>query len=99
MHEKRVNRCDNRIVSLHQPWVRPIVQGIQYKPTEFGAKISASLNGDGLASVDHFRWSALNEAQDLIALVEAYKRCTGVYPEAVMADQIYATQTNREYLK
>ena len=99
MHDERVKRCDDRIVSLHQPWVRPIVRGKQHKPVEFGAKISVSLNGEGLASVDHFRWDAFNEGQDLIAQVEAYKTRTGYYPEVLMADPIYGTRANRAYLK
>lgn len=98
MHDERVKRCDSRIVSLHQPWVRPIVRGKQHKPVEFGAKISVSLNGEGLASVDHFRWDAFNEGQDLIEQVEAYKTRTGYYPEVVMADPIYGTRANRAYL-
>ena len=44
-------RCDDRIVSISQPYVRPIVRGKQSKPVEFGAKLSVSLNGQGLARV------------------------------------------------
>lgn len=99
MYDEKVNRCDDRIVSIHQPWVRPIVRGKQNKSVEFGAKISVSLDGDGLANVDHFRWDAFNEGQDLIDQVEAYKTRTGSYPEVVMADPIYGTRANRAYLK
>ena len=35
-------RVDQRIVSLSQPHVRPIVRGKAGKPTEFGAKLSVS---------------------------------------------------------
>jgi len=99
MYEDRVNRCDNRIVSISQPWVRPIVRGKQHKPTEFGAKLNVSMNAEGVASVDHFDWSAFNESQDLIEQVEAYKDRYGYYPEVVLADPIYGTRDNRAYLK
>ena len=32
MFDERTHRCENRIVSIHQPWVRPIVRGKQHKP-------------------------------------------------------------------
>ncbi len=45
MHRDQSRRCDDRIVSISQPYVRPIVRGKQSKPVEFGAKLSVSLNG------------------------------------------------------
>ena len=99
MFDERTHRCENRIVSIHQPWVRPIVRGKQHKPTEFGAKINVSMDEDGLSRVDHFSWEAYNEGQDLKEQVEAYKRRYGYYPEAVLADPIYGTRDNRAYLK
>jgi hypothetical protein len=52
MYRDRRNRCDNRIISISQPHVRPIVRGKAGKRTEFGAKLSVSMS-DGLAFVDH----------------------------------------------
>ena len=60
MYESKTNRCDHRIVSISQPHVRPIVRGKLNKPVEFGAKLSVSLNGDGLAHVDSLRWDAFH---------------------------------------
>jgi hypothetical protein len=46
MYEKKTNKVENRIVSVSQPHVRPIVRGKAGKAVEFGAKISASnVNG------------------------------------------------------
>ena len=56
MYRDNSRRCDDRIVSISQPYVRPIVRGKQSKPVEFGAKLSVSLNGQGLARVDYLRW-------------------------------------------
>ncbi len=71
MHQNKCPRCDDRIVSLSQPYVRPIIRGKLNKPVEFGAKISASLTGDGIACVDYLRGCAFNEGQDLPSQVEA----------------------------
>ena len=99
MHETKTQRCDDRIVSISQPHVRPIIRGKQNKAVEFGAKLSVSLTGDKIACVDELRWDAFHEAQDLKPQVEAYKVRHGHYPEKVLADPLYGTRSNRHYLK
>ena len=99
MYSNNTRSCDNRIVSISQPYVRPIIRGKQNKATEFGAKLSASLNEDGLAHVDALRWDAFNEGGDLVDQVEAYRTRYGHYPEVVLGDRVYGTQANRQYLK
>lgn len=98
MYKNRENRCDDRIVSVSQPHVRPIVRGKAGKKTEFGAKISVSMT-DGLAFVDHIGWDAFNESKDLKKQVEDYRQRCGYYPEVVLADQLYGSRENRNYLK
>lgn len=98
MHVERKHSCDDRLVSISQPYVRPIVRGKQHKPVEFGAKIGVSLC-NGFAKLDNISWDAYNESSDLPMQVENFKKTYGHYPEAVLADQIYGTQKNREYLK
>jgi IS5 family transposase len=66
---------------------------------EFGAKLSVSLNGDGIACVDHLRWDAFHEGGDLKSQVESYRLRHGHYPEVVLGDPVYGTQENRRYLK
>ncbi len=99
MYRDNRRRCDNRIVSISQPYVRPIVRGKPNKPVEFGAKLSVSLTGEGLARVDHLRWDAFHEGHDLEAQVEAYRVRYGTYPKSVVGDPIYGTRDNRRYLK
>ena len=99
MYQTKTRRCDHRIVSISQPYVRPIVRGKQNKPVELGAKLSVSLTGDGLAHVDHLRWDAFHEGLDLVSQVEAYLDRYGYYPERVLADPLYGTRANRTYLK
>jgi len=99
MYQNKSRRCDDRIVSISQPYIRPIIRGKLNKPVEFGAKLSVSLTGDGVACVDHLRWDAFHEGGDLKSQVEAYRVRHGHYPEAVLGDPVYGTQENRRYLK
>lgn len=99
MHQTKTRRCDDRIVSISQPHVRPIVRGKLNKPVEFGAKLSVSLTNTGLAYIDHLRWDAFHEGKDLESQVEAYRKRQGHYPESVLADPLYGTRSNRKYLK
>jgi len=98
MYRHHSHRCDDRIVSISQPHVRPIVRGKAGKNVEFGSKVSVSLVGK-LAFVDHLSWDAFNESKDLIAQVEAYRERFGFYPEVLLADGIYGTRENRQWLK
>ncbi len=98
MYESRVKKVDDRIVSVSQPHIRPIVRGKAGKSVEFGAKISMSLC-DGFCFIDRLSWDGFNESKDLIDQVEKYKERHGYYPESVHADKIYQTRDNRKFCK
>ena len=99
MYKTNTRRCDDRIVSISQPYLRPIIRGKLGKAVEFGAKISVSLTGTGLAHIDKLHWDAHHEGHDLQAQVEAYKKRYGYYPEVVIADTLYGSRDNRSYLE
>lgn len=42
MYDERTSRCPDRIVSISQPYVRPIVRGKTGKKVEFGTKLVLS---------------------------------------------------------
>lgn len=98
MYDNKSNRCDNRIVSIDQPWVRPIVRGKSGKKVEFGTKMGV-VHIDGFAKAETLSWDAYNESADLIPHVEAYKELRGHYPELVQVDKIYGTNKNRKWCK
>lgn len=98
MYDNHTNRCDDRIVSLEQPHVRPIQRGKRPNPTEFGQKLHLSVV-DGFTFLEQTSWSNFNEGSDLPATVEDYLRKFGCYPAAVLADQIYQTRANKLYCK
>lgn len=78
MYENSLTRVDDRIVSLTQPHVRPIVRGKAGSSVEFGAKLSASCY-EGYVFLDRISWDNFNESGDLKAQVEAFKAATGYY--------------------
>lgn len=98
MYKTKTHSIPNRIVSISQPYVRPIVRGKSKAMTEFGAKLSASVI-DGKVLLDRLSWDAYNESGDLKPAVERYKERFGHYPASVNADKIYWNSENRRYLK
>ena len=98
MYDKRKNSCEHRIVSIHQPHVRPIKRGKATAKTEFGAKVSIAMV-KGYADVTRLSWEAYNESTDLIQDIEKYRTRFGYYPERVLADKIYRTRDNLRYCR
>ena len=96
MYENDTHKCEDRIVSLQQPHVRPINRGKRPNPTEFGQKLHLSVV-DGFTYLEKSSWSSFNEGKELIAAAENYKRKFGYYPEAILADRIYQTRENRAF--
>ena len=97
MYRNNTHQCEHRIVSIHQPHVRPIVRGKARSKVEFGSKLGVSLNC-GYARIDKLSWDAYNECNDVEAQVEAFKHIHGHYPEILLVDKIYLTRKNREWL-
>ncbi len=60
MFEKNTHICENRIVSLAQPFVRPIQRGKRPDPAEFGQKLHLSVV-DGYTYLERSSWSNFNE--------------------------------------
>ena len=98
MHENESRRIDDRIVSINQPHIRPIVRGKVGKPVEFGAKLSVSCFNN-YVFLDHLSWDNFNESGDFKKQVEEYKKYTGYYPSSVHVDKIYRTKANRTWCK
>lgn len=98
MYDNKTHSIDHRIVSIHQPHVRPIVRGKAKAKVEFGSKINLSLV-DGLSFIDDLSWDAFNEGTRLQSSVEKFKARYGYYPKEVLADKIYCNRENRAYLK
>ena len=98
MYERRTHQVENRIVSLAQPWVRPIVRGKARQKCEFGAKLDVSVS-NGFVRLEHSSFEAYNESTNLQEVIERYKSRTGHYPERVLVDKIYRNRENIKYCK
>jgi IS5 family transposase len=99
MFQAHKDTCEDRIVSVHQPYVRPIVRGKSKTPVEFGPKLGLSLD-NGFTRINTFSRDAYHEGkEDFKKSVEAYRNIHGHYPELVQVDALYATRANREWAK
>jgi len=98
MFLKKIHSVKDRIVSIHMPYVRPIVRGKAGSEIEFGAKILSTVV-NGYSFIEKISFDAFNESTYLLQAVESYKARYGVYPEAVMADTIFRTRDNIKALK
>ncbi len=98
MHTTKTHSIANRIVTIHQPHVRPMVRGKAGSDVEFGSKIGVCVH-DGLTYLDQLSWESYNETGDLKTSAENYKKRNGYYPAKINADQIYITRINRSWCK
>ena len=98
MYENNCHSIPDRIVSLSQPYLRPIVRGKAKAAVEFGAKLDISVC-DGWTRLEKVSFDAYNESKNLPEMLERYKQRTGHYPSRVLADKIYRNRENLRYCK
>jgi len=98
MYDERTHKVDSRIVSIAQPWLRPIVRGKANAAVEFGAKV-ATVRIGGFSFVIHMDYENFPEAQYLEKSAEEYRRMFGFYPKTIIGDKIYGNRNNRNYCK
>jgi len=98
MYIDKTHSIADRIVSVSQPHVRPMVRGKKAHNVEFGSKVNVSLI-NGFAYIEKLSWDAFNEGKDLINCIRNYTRKFGYLPKRVLADKIYCNRENRRILK
>jgi hypothetical protein len=98
MYRTRTNTCENRIVSLRQPHIRPMVRGKAGRNVEFGQKLTISVI-NGYTFIDRQDYNNFNEGITLKDIVAHYHKRYGCYPETVLADKIYRNRANLSYCK
>lgn len=94
MYDNKTHSVEDRIVSISQPYIRPIVRGKAKSPVEFGAKLDLSVDENGMSRIEKLSFDAYNEGSVLKTAIENYKKRTGHYPERVLADRIYRNREN-----
>ena len=98
MYDNRTHTVPDRIVSVSQPFVRPIVRGKAGKPVEFGMKLDISIV-DGWTRLEYHSFDAYNEATKLQEMIEGFRVREGHYPSRVLADKIYRNRENLRFCK
>lgn len=99
MYDHKTHKVENRIVSITQPYVRPIVRGKAKAPTEFGAKLHLSIDENGFGRIESLSFDPYNEGPMLVDALKAYRYRNGNYPERILVDQIYRTHENIRFCK
>ena len=98
MLDNNKHTVENRIVSLHQPYIRPIIRGKAKAKVEFGGKLNISVV-NGYVRIEKFSFDSFNEGKDLINCIEHYRKIHGHYPKRVLADGIFRNRENLNFCK
>lgn len=98
MYDHHTHSVPDRIVSVSQPFVRPIVRGKAGCPVEFGAKLDISIV-DGWTRLEYSSFDAYSEAGNLREIVERFAAREGHYPKRILADKIYRNRENLSFCK
>lgn len=98
MYKTNRHSVPERIVSISQPHIRPIVRGKASAKVEFGAKVSVSVV-NGYTFLDKISFDTFNEGTTLEECVERYKKRFGMLPKIILADTIYRSRGNLRYCK
>ncbi len=89
------SKIPDRIVSLNQPHIRPIVRGKTNKPVEFGPKVNILRIGC-LSLIEHSSFNAFHEGNRMSECCIKYSHITGKCQQFA-GDTIYATNANRRF--
>ncbi len=98
MYQQKKHTVPDRIVSLTQPHIRPIVRGKASARVEFGAKLAISIV-KGYTYIDKICFDNFNEGTLLLTCLENYRERFGMLPKVVLADTIYRNRDNLRYCK
>jgi len=99
MYSQKINRINDRIVSLHRPWTRPIVRGkLGNKAVEFGPKAAISYT-DGFAFLEHLSSDNYSEATRVKDQIKQFERFFAKKPKYVVGDKLYGNRENIKFVK
>jgi transposase, IS5 family len=88
MYQSKTHQGEERIVSILQPHVRPIVRGKASADVEVGAKITVS-RVNYCFRIETLSWNNFNESTELTTAIERYLYRYECYPQVVLADELY----------
>ena len=98
MYAQKTRSVENRIVSISQPHIRPIVRGKAASAVEFGAKVNMSVV-NGYVFLDEISYDAYYEGRLLETAIMNYRDRFGMLPSKILVDQAYTSRENRRMCK
>lgn len=91
----RGRRVSERIVSIHKPYLRPMVRGKYPVEVEFGPKVLLNLQGDCLFLED-LQFSNVADSHLLETSLQQYKERFGRLPTQLATDRGFWSKENRQ---
>ena len=88
-------KVSGRIVSIHKPYIRPMVRGKYPVEVEFGPKVLLNLKGDCLF-LESLHFDNISDTQLLETSLQKYKERFGRYPTQLAADRGFWSKENRQ---
>lgn len=99
MKALRHEKIANRVVSVFQPSMRPIVKGKLWPPCEFGRKVQVDEVEHGIISDWKIFTRNVPDTQTIIPAVNRHRQRFGHDPTLVATDRGYDSQENQSLLK
>lgn len=96
LYDRPGAKIDNRIVSLHKDYLRPIVRGKENKRVEFGMKVH-EMQVDGINFIEHWSFNAFHEGIRMKQTLYRHERLFRQACRLFGGDRIYANNANRRY--
>jgi len=84
---QRVRRIKDRIVSFHEPNVRPLFRGKDGKTTEFGPKVCMNVIGGALVQTAKLSHNNFSDTEIVDAGLETHRGTFDRYPKEFIADR------------
>lgn len=88
------NSIAERIVSFHDPEVRPIRKGKLTKPVEFGRTLQLIQDSSGVVLHYEVRKGNPSDRSELLCVLRKAKTALGIKPQELAADRGYYTAEN-----
>jgi len=98
MITKNTKSIKDRIVSFHQPYVRPIVRGKERAPAEFGPKAHLAVV-NGFVFLDRIAFCAFSEQKELSVSISKHRDRFGQLPKTILIDDGYSSRENRDLME
>lgn len=98
-NKSKTNIIEDRIVSFHEPEVRPIKRGKDNAKCEFGKKVGLSVIGEGILVTTKIDNNNFDDQELVKAGIERHKEITGRDPTEQIMDRGGDSKKNHDLLK